>query len=256
VNGGSRGLASPLLQKQMVPIETVLSIVYPMSDPSSASAYIAAADSQRGLRCIQREESRKTAGLGGRAGRSIEVVALRSPLSGAPVSGVRVWKCLSGSQPCKSRRSRSFTDRLWFATGRDIVMLAYIAGARNEAKTQAPVVPLSVVLVMDHDAGTARMLRSQQEGRHGALVSHEADSLLDKPLPRPFAADDEFRRWRHREPQQPAQAPAQIAGVHRRSPPILADSSAMSRRLFRATRLRPRRRACAGHDVPRTPRNS
>lgn len=139
LNGTSRGVASPLLQKESVPIQTVLSAVYPMSDPSTASAYITAADSQRGLRCIQHEEIRKRAGLGALARGRIEVVALRSPVAGAPISGVRVWRCLPGSQACGRRRVRSFTDRLWFAAGPYVVVLVYIAGPRNEARTGAPV---------------------------------------------------------------------------------------------------------------------
>jgi hypothetical protein len=64
VNGASRGVDSPLFQKQNVPIQTVGSAVYPMRDPSVASAYITAADRGRGLSCLQREEIRKRAGLG------------------------------------------------------------------------------------------------------------------------------------------------------------------------------------------------
>ena len=64
VNGASRGVASPLFQKRSVPIQTVLSVVYPMRDPSIASAYIAAADAGRGLGCVQREEVRKRAASG------------------------------------------------------------------------------------------------------------------------------------------------------------------------------------------------
>jgi hypothetical protein len=137
VNGASRGVASPLLQKQNVPIQTVLSAVYPMSDPSIASAYITAADSRQGLGCVQREEVRKRDAA--RVRGMSEVVALRPPLGGAPVSGVRVWRCLPGLQPCKGSRARSFTDRLWFAAGPYVVVLVYIAGPRNEAKTPAPV---------------------------------------------------------------------------------------------------------------------
>ena len=44
VNGASRGVASPLFQMQKVPIQTVVSGVYLMRDPSAASAYITAAD--------------------------------------------------------------------------------------------------------------------------------------------------------------------------------------------------------------------
>ncbi len=146
VNGASRGVTSPLLQKQSVPIETVLSAVYPMRDPSIASAYITAADSRQGLGCVQREEVRKrdAARLRGKS----EVVALRPPLGGAPVFGVREWRCLPGSQPCKNRGDRSFTDRLWFAAGPYVVMLAYIAGPQNEAKGPQPLaLPLERQLI-------------------------------------------------------------------------------------------------------------
>jgi hypothetical protein len=148
VNGASRGVASPLLQKESVPIQTLLSVVYPMSDPSTASAYITAASGSRGLGCLQREEVRKRAGLGALARGRIEVVALAPPLAGAPVSGVRVWSCLPGPQPCKNRRVRSFKDRLWFAAGPYVVTLFYIAPARNEAKGPEPVaLPLERRLV-------------------------------------------------------------------------------------------------------------
>jgi hypothetical protein len=137
VNGASRGIASPLLQKQSVPIQTVLSGVYPMSNASMASGYIAAADGPRGLGCLQREEIRKRAASGLRE--QSEVVALRPLLGGAPISGVRVWRCLAGDQTCKSSSARSFTDRLWFAAGPYVVTLFYIAGPRNEAKGPEPI---------------------------------------------------------------------------------------------------------------------
>jgi hypothetical protein len=136
VNGASRGVASPLFQKESVPIQTILSIVYPMRDRSIASAYIAAADGGRGLGCLQREEVRKRAASGLHG--NTEVVALAPPLAGAPVSGVRIWRCLPGSQPCRNRDDRSFTDRLWFAAGPYVVTIFYIAPAQNEAKGPEP----------------------------------------------------------------------------------------------------------------------
>jgi hypothetical protein len=136
VDGASRGFASSLFQKPSVPIQTVVSAVYPMRDRSSASAYIDAADSPAGLACIQREEIRRSAAA--RVRRKSEVVALRPPLAGVPVSGVRVWRCLAGGDTCKSSPTRSFTDRLWFAAGPYVVTLVYIAGPRNEAKGPKP----------------------------------------------------------------------------------------------------------------------
>jgi hypothetical protein len=141
LNSASRGVASPLLQTQNVPIQTVVSAVYPASNHSVASEYIAAADSRRGVGCILRDELRKRRQVGGLVARErVEVATFRSPLPGAPVHGVRVWNCLPGSQPCASRNVRSFKDQLWFAAGPHVVTLAYIAGVRNEAKTPAPVV--------------------------------------------------------------------------------------------------------------------
>jgi len=146
VNGASRGVASPLFQKESVPIQTILSIVYPMRDRSIASAYIAAADGGRGLGCLQREEVRKRAASGLHG--NTEVVALAPPLAGAPVSGVRIWRCLPGSQPCRNRDDRSFTDRLWFAAGPYVVTIFYIAPAQNEAKGPEPLaLPLERHLV-------------------------------------------------------------------------------------------------------------
>ena len=107
-----------------------------MRDPSIASAYIAAADGGRGLGCLQREEVRKRAASGLHG--NTEVVALAPPLAGAPVSGVRIWRCLPGSQPCRNRDDRSFTDRLWFAAGPYVVTIFYIAPAQNEAKGPEP----------------------------------------------------------------------------------------------------------------------
>jgi hypothetical protein len=146
VNRASRGVASPILQKQNVPIQTLASAVYPMRTPSIASAYIAAAGSQLGLGCIQREEIRKRDAVRLR-GKS-EVAALRPPLGGAPISGVRVWSCLVGNRACKSRSVRSFTDRIWFAAGPYVVMLVYIAGARNNPKGPQPLaLPLERQLI-------------------------------------------------------------------------------------------------------------
>lgn len=139
VDGADHGVFSPLLQRQRVPVQTVLSGVYRMASPSIAADYISAADSRRGLRCIEREEVRKRAGLPAGVRGRIEVSALRPPLGAAGVSGARVWMCLAGRQPCSSRGVRSFTDRLWFAAGPYVVALVYIAGARNEAKGPSPV---------------------------------------------------------------------------------------------------------------------
>lgn len=146
VNEVSRGVASSVLQKSTFPIQTVVSAVYPMRDASVASAYVAAADSHTGLDCIQGEEIRKRDAA--RVQRKSEVVALRQPLAGTPVSGVRVWRCLPSAPTCKSSPVRSFTDRLWFAAGRYVVMLVYIAGPRNEAKGPQPLaLPLERRLV-------------------------------------------------------------------------------------------------------------
>jgi hypothetical protein len=139
VNGAPRGAASELFQTRKLPIQTVVSAVFPMRNPSIASGYLTAANSPQGLRCRQHEEVQKRAGLGGLARGRIDVAALRPPLAGAPVSGVRVWRCLPGSRPCSRRNVRSFTDQLWFAAGRYVVALTYVAGPRNDAQTGAPV---------------------------------------------------------------------------------------------------------------------
>jgi hypothetical protein len=147
-NAANHGVVSPLLQKQKVPVQTVSSEVYRTLSPSFASGYITAADGRRGLGCVQREEIRKRARLGSLARGRIEVVALRPPLVDTPVSGVRVWRCLPGSQPCNSRGDRSFTDRLWFAAGPYVVALFYIAGPENEAKGPEPLaLPLERQLI-------------------------------------------------------------------------------------------------------------
>lgn len=138
VSTANRGVFSPLLQAQKVPVQTVLSGVYRMKSPSSAAAYLEAADGTRGLRCIEREEVHKRASLSPGVRGRIEVSALRRPLGAAGISGVRVWNCLPGRQLCSARAVRSFNDRLWFAAGRYVVALFYIAGARNEAKGSEP----------------------------------------------------------------------------------------------------------------------
>lgn len=139
VNRDSRGVASPLLQTPNVPIQTIVSAVYAMRNPSVASAYLRAGDSDRGLGCLHQEEIRKRARLGVVVRGRIEVSALRPIPELVAVSGVRVWHCFPGSKHCARRSVRSFTDRLWFAAGRYVIVLAYIAGARNEAKTPEPV---------------------------------------------------------------------------------------------------------------------
>jgi hypothetical protein len=148
VSAADRGVISPLLQQQKVPVQTVLSGAYRMKGPSSAVAYIRAADGPRGLRCIEREEIRKRASLPVGVRGKIEVSALHGPLGAADVSGARVWKCLAGPQPCSRSSSRNFADRLWFAAGPYVVALFYIAGAQNEAKGHEPVaLPLERSLI-------------------------------------------------------------------------------------------------------------
>jgi hypothetical protein len=139
VSGADRGVFSPLLQEQKVPVQTLISGVYRMRSPSIVAGYIRAADSRRGLRCLEREEVHKRASLPAGVRVKIEVSALRRPLGAPGISGARVWSCLPGPQLCSHRAVRSFTDRLWFAAGPYVVALVYIAGARNEAKGPAPV---------------------------------------------------------------------------------------------------------------------
>ena len=138
VDEADRGIASPLLQKQRVPVETVASEVFRMHGSSIARDYINAADSSRGLACIQRAELQKRASLPPGVRGKIEASALRGPLGGAAVSGVRVWNCLADDQSCNSSQSRTFADRLWFASGPYVVVLFYVAGVRNGAGTGAP----------------------------------------------------------------------------------------------------------------------
>jgi hypothetical protein len=142
VNAAGRGVVSPLFQQQGA-VQTLFSEVYPMRGPSVALGYIAAADSRRGVGCIRRDELRKRDRLpAGVPRRRIEVSALHPALGGAPVSGVRVWRCLAAPQPCSGRRVRSFIDRLWFATGPYVVMLGFVAGPSNEAKAQQALLPV------------------------------------------------------------------------------------------------------------------
>ncbi len=109
-----------------------------MRSAAIAARYLHAADAGRGLRCIEREEVHKRAALPAGARQKTEVSALRGPLAGAAVSGIRVWRCLDTSRSCAASSTRSFTDRLWFASGPYVVALFYIAGARNEAKGPLP----------------------------------------------------------------------------------------------------------------------
>ena len=158
VNAADRGVFSPLLQMQKVPVQTVISGVYRMKSPSIAAAYIRAADSPQGLRCAEREEIRKRAALPAGVRGEIEVSALGRPLGAAGASGTRVWKCLAGRRPCSRSSSRSFTDRLWFAAGPYVVALFYIAGAQNEARGHEPAaLPLERRLVaLLHSRAQAR----------------------------------------------------------------------------------------------------
>lgn len=141
VDLADRGDFSPLLQRQRtVPVQTVLSGVYRLASSSDAAAYLSAADSRRGLRCIEREEARKRASLPPGARGRVQGSALRGPLGASGVTGVRVWRCLTGKQPCSTRKVRGFTDRLWFSTGPYVVTLFYIAVvAPDEARGPAPV---------------------------------------------------------------------------------------------------------------------
>lgn len=155
LNQANHGVASPLLQQRKVPVQTLSSEVYRTPSPSFASGYIQAADSPRGLGCVQREEVRKRDAA--RLSAKSEVVALRPPLPDALVSGVRIWRCLVRDQACKSSPARSFTDRLWFAAGPYVVTLFYIAGAQNEAKGPEPLaLPLErrLIALLYHRART------------------------------------------------------------------------------------------------------
>jgi hypothetical protein len=136
-----RGEFSPLLQRQQtVPVQTVLSGVYRLASPSDATAYLEAADSGGGRRCIEREETRKRASLPPGARGRVQASALRGPLGAPGITGVRVWRCLTGKQPCSTREVRGFTDRLWFSTGPYVVTLFYIAVvAPDEARGSASV---------------------------------------------------------------------------------------------------------------------
>lgn len=159
VSAADRGVFSPLLQTQKIPVQTVLSGIYRMKSQSSAVAYIRAADDPQGLRCIEREEGHKRASLPAGVRGEIEVSALRRPLGASGATGARVWRCLAGERPCSHSSSLSFTDRLWFAAGPYVVALFYIAGARNEAKGSEPVaLPLERRLIaLLHSRAEARM---------------------------------------------------------------------------------------------------
>lgn len=141
VDLADRGDFSPLLQRQKtVPVQTVLSGVYRLASPGDAAAYLRAADSPRGRSCIEREETRKRASLPPGARGRVQASVLRGPLGAPGITGVRVWRCLTGKQPCSTRRVRGFTDRLWFSTGPYVVTLFYIAVvAPEEAKGPAPI---------------------------------------------------------------------------------------------------------------------
>jgi hypothetical protein len=147
LNEAIHGVVSPLLQGQNVQAQTVLSAVYLMRDPSIASGYIVAADSRRGLGCIQRAEARKPY-----AGK-IEVFALRSSRGGALATGVRVESCLNALQghkdiqACTSRRVKSFKDRLWFAVGPYVVMLWFDGRPSNKAETPLALLPIERHLI-------------------------------------------------------------------------------------------------------------
>ncbi len=155
-----RGIVSPLLQHTSAPVQTVVSGVYRMASPSSAAAYVRAAASPRGLRCIEQAEARKGAALPAGARGRIGVAALLSPLGSADVAGARRWRCLAGAKPCSGARAGSFTDRIWFASGPYVVALFYIVGARNEAKgSDLRALPLErrlVALLHDRAARAAR----------------------------------------------------------------------------------------------------
>ncbi|MFI4977394.1 MAG: hypothetical protein ACHQC8_01760 [Solirubrobacterales bacterium] len=123
---------------QVPRVHTVLSAVYLMGSPSVATSYIAAAQSKRGLKCIERDEAAK------RPKRTrVDVSTLRPPLSAAPAFGLRVGTCLTIFTACRNGHAEEVKDRLWFAAGPYVVMLAFVAGptvlTRGELESAHPV---------------------------------------------------------------------------------------------------------------------
>lgn len=137
LNKASFDVASALFQTQTGSVQTVVSTVTLMRGPSTASGYIAAAVSRRGLGCIQRDERRKSVTRW-----EVEVYAPRFSVGGATVSGVRLASCLPAFHDCNTRRVRGFRDRLWFAVGRYVVMLGFVAGPSNGATAQQSLLPV------------------------------------------------------------------------------------------------------------------
>ncbi len=123
---------------QVSRVHTVLSAVYLMSSPSVATSYIAAAQSKRGLKCIERDEARKRAKKA-----RVDVSTLHPPLAGAAAFGIRVGNCLTIFAACRNGRAEDVRDRLWFAAGPYVVQLAFVAGAtfltRGEREAAHPV---------------------------------------------------------------------------------------------------------------------
>ncbi len=153
LEGAVHGFVSALFERQKVPVQTVLSAVYRVHDPSTARRYIRAASGRRGLRCIVHDELAKSAGL---PRLKIALYSLRSSIGGAAISGVRRVRCIDFLRTCERRTPQGFQDRLWFVAGRYVVMLGFVAGPSNPATAHHSLLPIERrLLALLHDRAQA-----------------------------------------------------------------------------------------------------
>jgi hypothetical protein len=133
---GGRGAISPLFQSRR-PVQTVLSAVYRLRSASIASRYVEAADSHRGLRCIQSDDHPE-----GVAAPRTAVFDVRAHLGSSVLVGVRSVRCLISASECDGSSVRGFTDRLLFKAGPYIVMLFFVAGPSTETTPRHALLPI------------------------------------------------------------------------------------------------------------------
>lgn len=114
-----------------LPIESVHSAVYLMSNPTDASKEVAAADSARARACLRHlivSEGATVTSEGSKAPQPlfthVQVSALRSPVHGVPAYAMRMTAQSAFEAPGRKGRSNYYNDMLGFAIGSAVVTLS------------------------------------------------------------------------------------------------------------------------------------
>lgn len=157
-----RGSISPLFQR-LYPVQTVVSGVYRMASASASSQYIEAADSPRGLQCIERDNH--PAGV---AAPNTLAFDIRVRLGATVLRGVRTVRCFDSTTKCEGKSIMSFTDRIWFKVGSYVVMLFFVAGPSNGMMPRYALLPIEHRLL-------ARLYQSRSRDQQ-SLTSEREDN--------------------------------------------------------------------------------